>query len=125
MDHLDEMADRVRDVLAAQEGISEKRMFGGICFLHNNNMVCGCDNSPGLMLRVGPDAYEETLQLEHAGEMDFTGRPMKGFVHVEPEGYESQEELAEWISRAIAFTSTLPPKVPKPKAKRKRKTKKK
>jgi len=82
--------------------------------MHNGNMVCGSDMS-GLMLRVGPDQYESVLAIEYASEMDFTGKPMKGFVSVDPDGYESQADLADWLELALAFTDTLPPKAKKSK----------
>ena len=62
------------------------------------------------MVRVGPDQYEEALTLPHARPMDFTGRPMRGFVYVDPEGFESDESLGEWVQRSLKFVFTLPPK---------------
>ena len=87
--------------------------------MHNGNMICGSDMS-GLMLRVGPEQYEAILEMEYASEMDFTGKPMKGFVSVDPDGHETQAELADWLELALAFTDTLPPKAAKPKKSRKK-----
>ena len=116
----EELNQRIRDIFGKHPEITEKRMFGGVCFMHNGNMVCGSDMS-GLMLRVGPEQYEEVLEMEFASEMDFTGKPMKGFVSVDEEGYETQEQLADWLELALAFTDTLPPKIKKPKKPRKKK----
>ena len=74
------LAQRVREVLAERSDLSERKMFGGLCFLVNGNMCCGVVRDE-LMVRVGPDAYDESLSLPHARKMDITGRPMKGFVY--------------------------------------------
>jgi TfoX/Sxy family transcriptional regulator of competence genes len=110
----EELNQRIRNIFGKHPEITEKTMFGGVCFMHNGNMICGSDMS-GLMLRVGPEQYESVLEMEYASEMDFTGKPMKGFVSVDPDGYETQAELADWLELALAFTDTLPPKTAKPK----------
>lgn len=102
-------AERVRAILGETPGWSEKRMFGGLCFLHRGHMVCGLVGDV-LMVRVGPEAYAAALNLPHAREMDFTGRPMKGMVFVDPPGTRTTAALRCWIERGRAFTSTLPPK---------------
>ena len=84
-------------------------MFGGLCFLLNGNMCCGVTGGD-LMLRVGPDRYGECLEQPHAREMDFTGRALKGFVFVGPQGLESDAELAGWVKLAADFALGLPPK---------------
>ena len=104
------LAERVRAALSGEKGITSKKMFGGLCMLHNGNMLCGVDNRGNLMLRVGPEQYEHALALPHAREMDFTGRPMKGMVYVEPEGFASEEDLKKWLALAMKFTGTLPAK---------------
>ena len=77
------LAQRVREELADRPGYAEKKMFGGLCFLLRGNMCCGVGKD-GLMVRVGPEQYESALADDHARQMDFTGRPMKGFVFVHP-----------------------------------------
>jgi hypothetical protein len=84
-------------------------MFGGLAFLVGGHMCCGVVGDR-LMVRVGPDAYEEALGRPHARKMDFTGRPMRGLVYVEPRGFASEDALAGWIARGLAFVETLPPK---------------
>jgi hypothetical protein len=84
-------------------------MFGGIAFMLNGNMCCGVVKDD-LMVRLAPDRSEEALQLPHARPMDFTGRPMKGFVFVEPAGVATDEALREWVKRGVEFASTLPAK---------------
>ncbi|MCW9039597.1 MAG: TfoX/Sxy family protein [Rhodospirillales bacterium] len=103
------LADRLRDHLAGHMGISERRMFGGICFMLDGNMVCGVINED-LMLRVGPDAYESTLALDGARPMDFTGKSLKGFVYVDGAFVAEDTDLAEWVGRGLVFAAGLPPK---------------
>src|SRR5262245_35286406 len=86
------LAERIRGVLDDQAGVSEKRMFGGIAFLVNGHMGVGIVQDK-LMVRVGPESYERVLRERHARKMDFTGRPMKGFVYVVPSGYERDGDL--------------------------------
>lgn len=107
----DEMLNlRIRGLLKGKRGIKEKAMFGGLCFMHHGNMLCGVSLQHGLMVRVGPDQYESALKLKHAEEMDFTGRPMKGFISAEPDGFRTQPGLKKWIELGLAFTKTLPRK---------------
>ena len=110
------LAARVRHHLATQPGYSEKKMFGGLCFLINGNMCCGVEKER-LMLRVGPDLHEETLAREGAHPMDFTGRPMKGMVYVDPAFAQTDPALAEWIDIALGFAESLPAKRTRPKTK--------
>jgi len=105
--HDEKLNQRIREVLKGKRGITEKSMFGGLCFLHNGNMLCGCDQKYGLSVRVGPEKYEDILKLKHCREMDITGVPMKGLLFVEPEGYKTKAQLSKWIDRGLEFTKTL------------------
>ncbi len=105
----EQLAERARAILQRLTIHDEKRMFGGLCFMVNGNMCCGISGDE-LMLRVGPEAYEATLALPHARKMDFTGKPMRGFVTVDAEGFESDAELETWLELALRFASSLPPK---------------
>ena len=100
------LADRVRAGLTGRSDISERKMFGGLAFMLSGNMCC-CVSDRGLILRVGVDAYDDALALPHAGLMDFTGRPMRGWIMVEPDGLASDDDLAVWVSRATEFVATL------------------
>lgn len=84
-------------------------MFGGVAFLLRGHMCCGVVGED-LMLRVGAGAEAKALARPHARPMDFTGRPLKGFVFVAAPGYESDRDLAAWVSRAVRFVRSLPPK---------------
>ena len=106
------LAERVRTALGGQR-FTEKRMFGGLCFLLEGNMCCGIVGDK-LMVRVGPDRYTAALAEPHTREMDFTGRPLKGMVYVAPAGLGDEAALAGWVGRAVEFTGGLPPKQRKP-----------
>lgn len=108
----EKLVKRVRVVLEQIGGTGERRMFGGVCFTLNGNMVCGIVKSD-LMVRVGPDKYEDALRHPHAREMDFTGRPMKGYVFVGASGIANDASLKNWIESGLAYVGTLPVKLPK------------
>jgi hypothetical protein len=103
------LAERIRERMDEHAAVTEKKMFGGLCFLVNGNMCFGIVGSE-LMVRVGVDAYEESLSLPHAREMDFTGRSMRGFVHVDEVGVGEDDDLAAWMGRGLDYASSLPPK---------------
>ena len=103
------LAQRIRDSLARKTNIEEKKMFGGVGFLLHGNMLVGVWKD-SLIVRLGPDNYDDALQEPHVREFDITGRAMKGWVLVEPEGVEEDDPLAEWIRRAEEFVGTLPVK---------------
>ena len=103
------LAERVRDLTADEPALSERKMFGGLCFMRNGNMCFGIVGSE-LMVRVGPDAYEASLALLHAREMDFTGRSMRGMVYVGEPGLTEDGALSEWLERGLNFAGSLPPK---------------
>ena len=103
------VAERLREVFAGQTDIVEKKMFGGMAFMHSGNMCCGVVNDV-LMARVGPDSYEDALQKPGTREMDFTGRSMKGFVYVDPTAFAEDDELREWVALCQSFTGSLPAK---------------
>ena len=110
MAHDKKLNERIRDILRDKKGITEKNMFGGICFMYNGNMVCAADLKNGLMVRVGPGQYEQVLKLKHSRKMDITGTPMKGLIFVDTNGYRTKAMLAKWIEKGIVFTNTLPKK---------------
>lgn len=84
-------------------------MFGGLGFMMNGNMCCGIIGDD-LVLRLGDVGAAAAIQEEHARAMDFTGRPMKSMVYVNPEGYRSEADLEAWLGRAVQFASSLPAK---------------
>ncbi len=106
------LAERIRAILEDCGRVSERRMFGGLAFLMRGNMTVGIVKDE-LMVRVGPETYAQVLREPHARAMDFTGRPMKGFVFVSPEGLESDTDLERWVARGVAYGASLPAKEPR------------
>lgn len=94
------LAQRLRDALVDERNVSEKRMFGGLCLLVDDKMCLGIVGDE-LMVRVGPERHAEALRRPGARPMDFTGRPMKGFVFVASEGLESEKALEEWVRLGV------------------------
>ena len=103
------LAERIRGVLDDHTGMTEKRMFGGIAFLVKGRMSVGIVQDK-LMVRVGPESYDRVLRDRHARKMDFTGKPMKGFVYVVPSGYHSDADLERWIGMGVRYVTGLPAK---------------
>jgi hypothetical protein len=103
------LAERIRQLMARRKHVEEKRMFGGIGFLLNGNLLVGVWKD-SLIVRLGPDEGDEALKEPHVKEFDITGRPMKGWVLVAPEGVEADDELSGWVQRAVKFVKTLPAK---------------
>ena len=104
------LAQRIRELLEnADISYDEKRMFGGLAFMVNGNMCVGVISTQ-LMARVGANAYDQALHQLYVEEMDFTGKPLKGFVYVSAEGIEADEDLQGWIQRCHDFVLTLPSK---------------
>ncbi len=103
------LAVRLRAVMRKQEGLEEKKMFGGVGFLINGNLACGV-NKNDLIVRVGPEKSGQALRQNHTHIFDMTGRPMVGWIVVEPAGFGSDEDLLGWIQQGIDFALTLPKK---------------
>lgn len=103
------LAGRIRDEVQQTTGITEKRMFGGVCFLLNGNMLVGVWKD-SLIARVGTDASPAALKQLHVNPMDITGKPMKGWLLIDPEGIRTDRSLRGWIKQSIAFVGTLPAK---------------
>ena len=104
------LATRIRDALTRKKNIEERKMFGCICFLLNGNALAGVWKDR-LIARIGPDDGEAALLESHVRAFDITGKPMKKWVAVEPEGVEDDDQLTDWIRRAEEFVRTLPKKV--------------
>jgi TfoX/Sxy family transcriptional regulator of competence genes len=103
------LAERIREALAGRDGVVEKKMFGGLAFMLNGNMCVGVIKDE-LIARLGPEGGDQALDQRHTRPMDFTGRPMAGWVIVEKEGIPTDEELQEWVDRAVGYVSALPAK---------------
>ena len=103
------LAARIRDALARRRNIEEKKMFGCICFFLNGNALAGVWKDR-LLARLGPDEGEAALREPHVRAFDITGRAMRNWIAVEPEGVEDDDQLAIWIKQAMNFVRTLPKK---------------
>ena len=101
------LAGRIRRCVSRRKHVEEKKMFGGIGFLLNGNLLIGVWKD-SLIARIGPEGYEDALLEPHVREFDITGKPMKGWVLVESEGINDEDQLTSWIERATAFVTTLP-----------------
>ncbi len=103
------LAERIRNCLDRQAGVTERRMFGGLAFMVQGHMCVGVSKEH-LMVRVGAEAYHQALAEPHARKMDFTGKPLTGFVFVDPPGYAEDRDLSAWVARALEYVRSLPPK---------------
>lgn len=106
------LADRIQKLLVAELGSSTletRKMFGGLCVMLRGHMVCGVEKEK-LMLRVGPERYEECLAMKHASEMKFTGKALRGFLFISPAGTKTAAQLKKWLRIALSFNATLPEK---------------
>lgn len=103
------LAERLRDILRDSPALTEKKMFGGLAFLAGGHMFVGIVGA-ALMARVGPDNHAAALARPHVRPMDFTGKPMKGYVYVDPPGFARDADLEGWVRQCRAFVRSLPPK---------------
>jgi TfoX/Sxy family transcriptional regulator of competence genes len=103
------LAERLRQVTEGMPDVTEKRMFGGLAMMREGHMFVGIVDER-LMARIGADAAETALVEPHVAPMDFTGRPMKDYVFVHPDGTASDADLHRWVDSAAAFVASLPPK---------------
>jgi TfoX/Sxy family transcriptional regulator of competence genes len=104
-----DLAERVRQVLTRRPGIEERAMFGGLAFMAHGHMCCGLVKDK-LMVRVDPDAYDRLLRAAGARPMDFTGKPMRGFLYVTGEAIATPAGLRTWVKRALDYADGRPPK---------------
>jgi len=109
MAYSERLASRIRNVLGEDEDVDERKMFGGLAFMVRGHMCCGVIRDD-VMLRLGADRAEDALRERHVRPMDFTGRPMKGYVFVSAPGVNTDAKLARWLRLAREFIEALPPK---------------
>ena len=105
------IAERFRRSLSSQKEVVEKRMVGGLSFVVGGSMCCGVTGSD-LMVRVGAEARERALARPHVRPMEFAGRPLAGFVLIDPEGFRTDAALTAWVQQGLDFAATLPVKRP-------------
>lgn len=107
---MEDGTERLRGFLNDDPNISEKKMFGGVAFMLNGNMLCGYTSKGQLMVRVGKELEAEARLLPGARDMDFAGRKMGGMLFVDNDALESDAVLLQWIAIATRFVGSLPPK---------------
>jgi TfoX/Sxy family transcriptional regulator of competence genes len=105
-----ELADRVRELVAAERGVDEKRMFGGLAFLINGNMSVAVSREGGLMVRVPRDQTDTLVSRDHVEPMVMGGREMRGWLRVSLDGVKTKRQLQSWVTRGVDYAKSLPPK---------------
>jgi TfoX/Sxy family transcriptional regulator of competence genes len=106
----EDLAHRVRELLGAQDGLSEMSMFGGLAFLLDGNMSVAVSSQGGLLVRVGSEEADAALSRPHARAMQMRGRTMRGWIRVQAEGLQTRRQLALWVGKGVDFARTLPAK---------------
>jgi TfoX/Sxy family transcriptional regulator of competence genes len=106
----DELANRIREVVQGERGVTEKRMFGGLAFLINGNMAVSASSKGGLLVRVDPAQTESLVSESHVRRFEMRGREMNGWLRVDAEGLETDDALRRWVSRGVAYARSLTPK---------------
>jgi len=106
----EDLANRLRELLADEDSISEKKMFGGLAFLLRGQMTVSASGKGGLLARIDPADTDAALQRPHATRMVMGGRSMDGWIRVAPEGVRTKRQLEPWVKRSLAYVRTLPPK---------------
>jgi TfoX/Sxy family transcriptional regulator of competence genes len=106
----EELADRVRELVSGEDGVVEKRMFGGLAFLISGNMSVSVSGRGGLLLRIDPAETDSLLAKPHAEPFVMRGRAMDGWLRVAPEGVGTKRQLERWVARGVAYARSLPAK---------------
>jgi len=106
----EDLANRIRELIAGEPGVTEKRMFGGLAFLIGGNMSVSASGQGGLMVRVAPEDTDELLRKPHAAPFEMRGRSMQGWLRVDAEGVRTKRELEPWVRRGVEYARSLPPK---------------
>lgn len=106
----EELADRIRDVVEGEPGLSEKKMFGGLAFLIDGHMAAAASSKGGMLLRVDPAQTESLLREPHVGRFEMGGREMDGWLRVDQEEVATDDALQHWVGLGVAYCRSLPPK---------------
>jgi hypothetical protein len=106
----EDLANRIRELIADEEGVSEKKMFGGLAFLIQGHMSVSASGRGGLLLRCDPEETDSLIQNPHAARFEMRGRELDGWLRIEPEGIRTKRALEKWVRRSVAYARSLPPK---------------
>jgi TfoX/Sxy family transcriptional regulator of competence genes len=104
------LANRIRELVAGEPDVTEKRMFGGLAFLVGGSMSVAASGEGGLMVRIDPEDTDALLARPHARPFVMRGREMRGWLRVDPEGLRTKRQLAPWVTRGVAYARSLPAK---------------
>ena len=107
----EDLANRIRELMAGEAGVTEKKMFGGLAFLIGGNMSVAASGQGGLMVRVDPDETEALVARPHARPFEMRGRQMDGWLRVDDDGVRTKRQLEPWVKRGVAYARSLPPKL--------------
>jgi TfoX/Sxy family transcriptional regulator of competence genes len=110
MPYDEDLANRLRELLADEDAITEKKMFGGLAFLLNGHMSVSASGKGGLLVRLDPSETDAALKRDHVERMEMGGRSMDGWLRVAPEGVRTKRQLQPWVKRSVMFVKTLRPK---------------
>jgi TfoX/Sxy family transcriptional regulator of competence genes len=110
MAHDEDLANRIRELVAMEDGVSEQRMFGGLAFLIDGNMSVSASGRGGMLLRVDPAETDALLDRQHASPFEMRGREMQGWLRVDAAGLRTKRQLAGWVARGVAYARSLPSK---------------
>jgi TfoX/Sxy family transcriptional regulator of competence genes len=105
-----DLANRIRELIAGESDVTEKRMFGGLAFLIAGNMSVAASGQGGLMVRVAPEDSDALVAKPHASRLVMRGRELDGWLRVAEEGVKTKRTLEPWVSRGVAYARSLPPK---------------
>ena len=106
----EDLANRIRELIATEKGLTEKKMFGGLAFLIDGNMSVAASGQGGLMVRVDPAETDALIAKPHARPFEMRGREMRGWLRVDPEGVRTKRQLEPWVRRGVGYARSLPPK---------------
>ncbi len=110
MPYDEDLANRIRELVADEPDVTEKKMFGGLAFLVGGNMAVAASGQGGLMLRCDPEDTDALLEKPHARKFEMRGREMQGWLRVDDEGVRTKRELEPWVKRGVAYARSLPAK---------------
>jgi TfoX/Sxy family transcriptional regulator of competence genes len=110
MPYDEDLANRLRELLAGEGPVTEKKMFGGLAFLLGGHMAVAASRNGGLLARIDPADTQSAIERPHAARMEMGGRSMDGWITVAPEGLKTKRQLEAWVRRSVSYVRTLPPK---------------
>lgn len=110
MTYDEDLANRIRELIASEKGLTEKKMFGGLAFLINGNLSVSASGRGGLMVRVAPEDTDALVAKPYAARMVMRGREMDGWLRIGDEGIKTKRQLERWVERGVAYARSLPPK---------------